>query len=92
MMARPLPLDIEDGVYHVTSRGGERRVVTCPLPDCRSRSLVVGICFVDRVFATGRIDSCGQRLLARWLVKAGGAEATKFASSAVTRKIHDTCN
>jgi len=26
-MARPLRIDIEDGVYHVTSRGWERRVV-----------------------------------------------------------------
>ena len=28
-MARPLRIDIENGVYHVTSRGWERRVVVC---------------------------------------------------------------
>ncbi len=41
--------------------------------------MIVGVYFVDRVFATGKIHSCGQQLLARWLFEAGGAEATKFA-------------
>ena len=26
-MAEPLRIEIEDGLYHVTSRGGERRVI-----------------------------------------------------------------
>jgi len=41
--------------------------------------MIVGVYFVDRVFATVRTHCCGQWLLARWLVEAGGAEATKFA-------------
>jgi len=34
---------------------------------------------VDTVVVGTANQVCGQRLFARWLVEAGGAEATKFA-------------
>jgi len=53
-MARPLRIDIEDGVYHVTSRGWERRVVVRDDQD-RQRWLEL----LDRV-----ATRCGWRVFA----------------------------
>ena len=32
-MSRPLRIEIEDGIYHVTARGWERRVIVRDDPD-----------------------------------------------------------
>jgi putative transposase len=53
-MARPLRIDIEDGVYHVTSRGWERRVV---VRDDRDRQRWLEL--LDRV-----ATRCGWRVFA----------------------------
>jgi REP element-mobilizing transposase RayT len=56
-MARPLRIDIEDGLYHVTSRGWERRVV---VRDDRDRQRWCGL--LDRVAAR-----CGWRVIS-WVL------------------------
>jgi len=53
-MARPLRIDVEDGLYHVTSRGWERRVIVRDDPD-RQRWLDL----LDRV-----ATRCGWRVFA----------------------------